>query len=164
MRIAIAVIAGYVVMAAGVIAASLGIMFGWYDKNQFQEGTLDPAPAVSICMLAAAALAAVLAGFVAAKIARAKRRVAMVWLTGIILVLGAVSAAGDWTRAQALAQTTYSTEEIAKMSTPEKMEKAHKPMWLTILVPFIGAGSALLGFRLAGPGATEVRPTRSARV
>src|SRR5262245_51777822 len=145
MRIAFAVIIGYLVMAAIVIGTSFGIVFGLGEGYQFREGTLDPAPAVLICMLATACAAGLLGGLLTAIIARARWRAARSWLIGVVLVLGALSAAGDWMRARSLAEKAYSTEQIAGMSLPEKLEAATKPMWFSLIVPLIGAGSSALG-------------------
>ena len=152
MRIAFAVIAGYLVMAAVVIGTSFGIAFGLDESYSFREDTLEPTALVSIGMLAAGCVAAVLGGIVAARIAQTRWRAACIWLVGVVLVLGALSAVGDWWRARSLAEKAPGTAEIAKMNLREKWEQTSKPMWLSVLAPLIGAGSSLLGCCFAAVG------------
>src|SRR6516164_7667908 len=139
MRIAFAVIAGYLVMAAVVIGTSFGIAFGLDESYSFREDTLEPTALVSIGMLAAGCVAGLLGGIVAARIAQTRGRAACIWLVGVVLVLGTLSAVGDWLRAQSLAETAPGTAEIARMNLQEKLYQASKPMWLSLLVPLIGA-------------------------
>jgi hypothetical protein len=154
MRIAFAVIVGYLVMAAVVIGTSFGIVCGLGESYLFREDTLEPTALVSICMLAAGCVAGLLGGIVAARIAQTRWRAACIWLVGVVLVLGTLSAVGDWRRARLLAEKAPGTAEIAKMNLREKWEQASKPMWFSVLVPLIGAGSSLLGFRF-GTTATK---------
>ena len=145
MRIAFAVIAGYLVMAAVVIGTSFGIAFGLDESYSFHEDTLEPTALVSTGMLAAGCVAALLGGIVAARIAQTRWRAACIWLVGGVLVLGALSAVLDWGRARSLAEKAPGTAEIARMNLREKWEQASKPMWFSVLAPLIGAGSSLLG-------------------
>jgi hypothetical protein len=151
MRIAFAVIAGYLVMAAVVIGTSFGIAFGLDESYSFREDTLEPTALVSIGMLAAGCVAAVLGGIVAERIAQTRWRAACIWLVAVVLVLGALSAVGDWGRARSLAEKAPGTAEIANMNLREKWEQASQPMWFSVLAPLIGAGSSLLGFRFGMP-------------
>jgi hypothetical protein len=148
MRIAFAVIAGYLVMAAVVIGASFGIDFGLDESYTFREDTLEPTALVSTGMLAAGCVAALLGGIVAARIAQTRWRAACIWLVGVVLVLGTLSAVGDWRRARSPSQNPPGTAEIARMNLREKWDQASKPMWFSVLAPLIGAASSLLGFRI----------------
>src|SRR5262249_44033976 len=96
MRIAFAVIVGYLVMAAVVLGASVGVVFGLGESYLFREGTLEPAALVSIVMLVASCIAGLLGGIVAARIAQTRWRAASAWLVGVVLVLGTLTAVGDW--------------------------------------------------------------------
>jgi hypothetical protein len=147
MRIALAVIIGYLVMAAAVIGTSFGIVFGLGESDLFREDTLEPTALVSICMLAAGCVAGLLGGIVAARIAQTRWRAACIWLVGVVLVLGTLSAVGDWMRARSLAENVPGPAEIARMSLREKLDQASKPGWFSILVPLFGAGRSLLGCR-----------------
>ena len=66
-------------------------------------------------------------------------KVACVWLVGVVLVLGALSAVSDWMVARSLAEKAPGTAEIARMNLREKLDQTGKPMWFSILVPLIRA-------------------------
>ena len=148
MRIAFAVIVGYLVMAAVVLGASVSVVFGLGESYLFREDTLEPTALVSTGMLAAGCVAALLGGIVAARIAQTRWRAACIWLVGVVLVLGTLSAVGDWRRARSPSQNPPGTAEIARMNLREKWDQASKPMWFSVLAPLIGAASSLLGFRI----------------
>ena len=138
LRLIVAVVVGYVVMAALVVAA-FAVAIAAPDLA-FRSDSFDVTPGWLAWALAATVLAAVAGGYVAVVIAR-RRSVASV-LAGLVLVLGLVSAAGN------LAKERPTVESAAGLSAAKRAARAVQPTWYAFALPVLGAGGVLVGAQL----------------
>jgi hypothetical protein len=153
LRSILAVIVGYFVIVLCVFLSFSALYLLLGPDKAFRPESYD----VSILWLAVtfplALLAAVVGGFVCAKISRGGK--APVVLAVLVFVLGMLSAIPVLT---AEPSTAVRTAEVGNL---EAMAGAQQPAWVALLNPIIGAAGTLFGAKLAGPrvGASRLDPT-----
>lgn len=130
---------GWVVMSACVAVpmALLWVVLG--EDGSFRPGSWEVTQAWSLGSVAIGLLAAVVGGFVCAKIAGDNRGVLM--LVVLVLILGVVNALSQAPVADAVRPEGVAMTDAAV--------SAREPVWLSWLHPVLGAVGALLGARLA---------------
>lgn len=130
---------GWVVMAASVggLMAVLWMVLG--EEGSFRPGSWEVTTAWSLGSVAIGLLAAVLGGFVCAKVAGDRRGVLM--LIVLVVVLGVATALFPHP-----ATGGVRPEDVAML---EAARSAEPPRWLAWLNPLLGLVGILLGARLA---------------
>lgn len=111
-------------------------------EGSFQEGTFNTSMTWNVIMIIVGLVSAILGGLVCSKIAQSKK--AVMWLAGLVLVLGILLAIPVLT-------TTVTPEMMVRAGdTPmmDAMSKAKQPMWVALLNPILGAVGAILGGKL----------------
>jgi hypothetical protein len=141
LRLILAVIAGYLVMAVLVFATFTGAYLAMGTEGAFRPGSFDVSAlwiAVSVALSLAAAIAG---GWLCAFVGR--RRGAAIALAAVVVVLGLAVAALEFTHSGERVPAARSGD----IGNLEAMQMAHQPPWLTLLNPFLGAAGVLLGAR-----------------
>lgn len=130
---------GWVVMSACVVVpmALLWVVLG--EDGAFRPGSWEVTHALSLGSVAIGLFAAVVGGFVCAKVAGDNRGVLM--LVVLVLILGVVNALSQAPVADAVRPEGVAMTDAAG--------SAREPVWLSWLHPVLGAVGALLGARLA---------------
>jgi hypothetical protein len=143
LRAILAVVVGYLVMAAIVIPAFTLPIFLPSDWV-WEKDSLEVTKLFLIVTLAVSLVGAVGGGWVAALIARRRDHPAVFVLAGLVLVLGLFSAAGN-----SLRETPVkSPQQVAAMTFKERAEVATQPVWYAFTLPVLGCVGVLVGARL----------------
>ncbi|MBA3311935.1 MAG: hypothetical protein M3552_04625 [Planctomycetota bacterium] len=141
LRAVLAVIAGYAVIFVCVFASFSTAYLLMGTAGAFRPESYE----VSLLWLAVsfplALIAAVIGGFVCAKIPRGGR--APLVLAGLVFAFGLLSAVIEIQAAPAPAVRT------AEVGVLEAMSQARQPTWVAWLNPFLGAAGILIGAKLA---------------
>lgn len=132
LRSFLSVIAGYIVMAALVVAAEVALATAFPEYRAAGESQTTPPPLPVAVHLACAALAAATGGFATARIAAKSTFRHALTLAGLLMMFGAVYAAVAWNGAQ--------------------------PNWYLVLLPPLGAMGAIAGGWL---GARDTATTKN---
>lgn len=143
MRSALAVVAGYLVIAVFILTAFTLAYLAGGSQFAFQTGSLEVTPAWLLMATAVNFVAAALGGFICAFIAKERAAGAVRMLAAVILLLGIVLASVH------LAKPARSTppRPIAELTSAEAAQFARQPAWYEFLVSFIGAAGVLFGGR-----------------
>jgi hypothetical protein len=144
LRSILAVVLGYVVMAALVLLSFSPAYFA--PELVFETHGIGVTTAFLVFSLAMGAAAAVLGGFVAALVAGKRAWRSVLALVAIVLVLGVGSAVHGLFQVP----PTIPAEEVARMTPMEKAEIGHEPAWYAFLLPFLGGAGIMAGGWLAG--------------
>lgn len=138
-----AVIAGYIALFLfTMISFSLFYMAAG-ATFAYEPGTTVASTGWIAGALVLSLIAAIIGGWVAARIARSSR--AALALAGLILVLGLVSAF----MTQGVTRALPEGRTIESLSVLEAAQYTSQPGWYNFLIPFIGAAGALAGGTLA---------------
>lgn len=140
LRLAAAVIAGYLAMALLMFALFSLLYVGLGVEGTFQAGSYDVTVAWNALSVVLGFAAAVAGGFAAAKIAPGTK--APMVLAVVVLVLSFVNVFASLNRPDPGARP-------ASVPTMEAMQHARQPTWLLVLTPLLGAAGVVLGSRLA---------------
>ena len=143
-RSILAVVVGYVVMAALVMLAFTPAFFA--PELVFETHGIAVTLAFLVFSLVMGGVSAVLGGFVAALVAGRRAGRALLALVAIVLVLGVGSAVHGLFQVP----PTVSAEEAARMTPMEKTAIGHEPTWYAFLLRFLGSAGILAGGWLAG--------------
>jgi hypothetical protein len=144
LRSILAVVVGYVVMAALVMLS--------FTPAYFAPGLVFEAHGIGVTLpfmvftLAMGAVASVVGGFVAARVAGKRAWRSLLAFVAIVLVLGVGSAVHGLFQVP----PTVTADEIARMTPMEKAAISHEPAWYAFLLPFLGSAGILAGGWLAG--------------
>jgi hypothetical protein len=145
-RAVISVVVGYVAMFAAIFLAFSGLYLLLGQDLSFRPGSYEPSVLWTVASFALGAGAAVLGGYVCARIARAATPPKV--LAGVVLVVGLLSAIPVLTAAATPAEAR--TGEVGNL---EAMMRAKQPAWVAVANPFVGLVGVLLGARLRRPTA-----------
>jgi hypothetical protein len=139
LRSILAVVVGYVVMAAIVMLTFTPAFFA--PDLVFETHGIGVTLPFMVFTLAMGGVAAVLGGFVAARVAGRRAWRALLALVAIVFVIGVMSAVHRLFRVP----PTVSAEEVARMTPMEKAVIGRQPAWYAFLLPFLGSGGILAG-------------------
>ena len=145
LRIILAVIAGYLSMAVLVFATFSAAYLIIGTEGSFQPGSFDVSTLWIVVSIILSIVAALVGGWVCARIGR--RRAAVIALAVVVVALGLAVAAMEFTHGGKPVPAARSGE----ISNFDAMQMAQQPLWLTLLNPFLGAAGVLLGARLRRP-------------
>jgi hypothetical protein len=138
----IGVITGYIAMAAFIIISFSILYLILGSEGAFQPGSYKVTITWLILSFALSFTAAILGGYICTLIA--KNIKAALWLAGIVIIIGAISA---------VPHLNVSEEEMNKLregevSNFEAMQNAKQPPLAFILTPLVGAFGVSLGSRM----------------
>jgi ABC-type uncharacterized transport system permease subunit len=140
-RSIVAVVVGYIVLALCIFISFslLYLMLG--ADGSFQAGSYRVSMTWLAASLVLGLIAAILAGFVCARVAQ-NSKVPLV-LAGIVLVLGILFA---------IPVITSTTDPVrdTNVGNLEAMQNAKQPGWIALLNPVLGAVGIAIGARLSG--------------
>jgi hypothetical protein len=143
LRSILAVVVGYVVMAALVMLTFTPAFFA--PELVFETHGIGVTLPFMVFTLAMGGVAAVLGGFVAARVASRRAWPALLALVAIVFVFGITSAVHGLFQVP----PTVSVEEVARMTPMEKAAIGREPVWYAFLLPFLGSAGILAGGWLA---------------
>jgi hypothetical protein len=143
-RAIVSVVIGYVVMFATIYLSFTGLYLLLGQHLSFRPDTYEPSGLWTALSFALGAAAAVLGGYVCARIARTATPPNV--LAGVVLVIGLLSAVPALTATSALAEVR--SGEVGNM---DAMMKAKQPAWVAVANPFVGLVGVLVGARLRRP-------------
>ncbi len=138
-RIILPVLAGYVLIAV-LVSLTFGLVFVAPDFV-LQKDALAVTPALTVLILVADVLAAVVGGYVAAILAAKRAVTAVSGLAVLVLILGLVSAV----MGMGQPEPTASREEITQMTVMERASHGKEPLWYAFSLPFLGAAGVVGG-------------------
>lgn len=143
-RAILAVVAGYLVLLAGVFILFTGLYLVLGTDNSFKPGSYEASMLWIVTSTVLAFGAAIAGGFVCKAIA--KRQGAVTGLVVVVVVLGLVALAGEMTKEW--------TDEVrtADVSSFDAMMKGRQPIWVAAINPLIGALGVIIGSRLKKTG------------
>ena len=145
-RAIVSVVIGYVTMFAAIFLTFSGLYLLLGQDLSFRPGSYEPSVLWTVIGFALGVGAAVLGGYVCARIARTATPPKV--LAGVVLVIGLVSAVPVLMAAETPAETR--TGEVGNL---DAMMKAKQPAWVAVANPFVGLAGVLLGARLRRPSA-----------
>jgi hypothetical protein len=145
-RAVISVVVGYVAMFAALFLAFSGLYLLLGQDLSFRPGSYEPSVLWTVASFALGAGAAVLGGYVCARVARAATPPRV--LAGVVLAIGLLSAVPVLTAAATPAEAR--TGEVGNL---DAMTRAKQPAWVAVANPFVGLAGVLLGARLRRPTA-----------
>jgi hypothetical protein len=131
-------------MFAAIFLAFSGLYLLMGQDLSFRPGSYEPSMLWTAVSFALGAGAAVLGGYVCARIARAATPPMV--LAGVVLVIGLLSAIPVLRAVASPAETR--TGEVGNL---DAMMKAKQPAWVAVANPFVGLAGVLLGARLRRP-------------
>ena len=140
-RAILSVVVGYVAMFAAIFLTFSGLYLLLGQELSFQPGSYEPSMLWTSASFALGMGAAILGGYVCARIARTTTPPKV--LAGVVLVIGLLSAVPVLMAAAAPAETR--TGEVGNL---DAMMKAKQPAWVAVANPFVGLAGVLLGARL----------------
>lgn len=143
LRAILAVVLGYLTMAAAVFLLLTGAYLGMGADRAFQPGAYQVTPTWLAAWAAVSIIAAVLGGLVCADIARTRTPVRA--LVIVVLILGTLQAVGV---AVAPKPTPEQQIRSGDVGVFDAMVKARSPLWVAIATPIVGAAGVLAGARL----------------
>jgi len=145
-RAILSVVVGYVAMFAAIFLTFSGLYLLLGQDLSFRPGSYEPSVLWTVVSFALGLGAAVLGGYVCARIARTATPPGV--LAGLVLVIGLLSAIPVLMAAATPAETR--TGEVGNL---DAMMKAKQPAWVAVANPFVGLVGVLLGARLRRPTA-----------
>lgn len=143
MRTVLAVIAGYVVMVAGVLLGIAVIWFSLGAKFAFDGNTAEASIGWSMTMLIAGFMAAVVGGIAAGKVAGETRRSAATkGLVGLIVVFGMLTVITQLMSAPA---PLPEGKTIENLTFTEAGQYARSPTWYNVGIVVVGVAGVIVG-------------------
>ncbi|HYH66748.1 MAG TPA: hypothetical protein VD866_18790 [Urbifossiella sp.] len=140
-RAIVGVVLGYVVMFATLFLLFSGLYLVLGQERSFEPGSYEPSLLWTVVSFALGAVAAVVGGYVCARIARAATPPKV--LAGLVLVIGLVFAVPVLRAA-----STPAEERTGDVGNLDAMMKAKQPAWVALANPFLGFVGVLVGARL----------------
>jgi hypothetical protein len=143
-RSVLSVVVGYAAMFAAIFLTFSGLYLLLGQELSFQPGTYDPSMLWTVVSFALGAGAAILGGYVCARIARTAKPPQV--LAGVVLIIGLLSALPVL-----MAESTPAEARTGEVGNLDAMMKAKQPAWVAVANPFVGLVGVLLGGRLRRP-------------
>jgi hypothetical protein len=140
-RAIVSVVVGYVAMFAAIFLTFSGLYLALGQELSFQPGSYEPSVLWTVVSFALGAGAAILGGYVCARIARTATPPKV--LAGVVLVIGLLSAVPVL-----MAAATPAEARTGEVGNLDAMMKAKQPAWVAVANPFVGLAGVLLGARL----------------
>ncbi len=141
LRSILGVVLGYLVIGVLVFGTLTGLYLAIGADKAFEPGTYDVSMLWIVASTALGLLAAVVGGFVCAKISRSQR--AAFALVAVVIVLGVLGAASQGMVAKP--DPGLRTGDVPNM---DAMMKSETPAWVAWSNPVIGTLGVLIGARL----------------
>lgn len=135
------VIVGYLALVILVFAMLSIVYLAMGPDVAFRPSTYEASMTWIITSFILSFLAAGIAGYICAIIARDKR--AWIALACLVVILGVLTAISVLISSNQVPET-----RTANVSNIEAMQKARQPAWVALMNPIVGAGGILLGARL----------------
>lgn len=145
-RAIVSVVVGYVAMFAAIFLTFSGLYLALGPELSFQPGSYEPSVLWTVVSFALGVGAAILGGYVCARIARTATPPKV--LAGVVLVIGLLSAVPVL-----MAAATPAEARTGEVGNLDAMMKAKQPAWVALANPFVGLVGVLLGARLRWPTA-----------
>jgi hypothetical protein len=145
-RAIFSVVVGYVAMFAAIFLAFSGLYLLLGQDLSFQPGSFEPSVLWTLVSFALGVGAAVLGGYVCARLARTATPPKV--LAGVVLVIGLLSAVPVL-----LAAATPAETRTGAVGNLDAMMKAKQPAWVAVANPFVGLVGVLLVAGLRRPAA-----------
>lgn len=142
LRAVLAVVAGYVVMAAVVFITFSGLYLALGTERTFRPGSYDVSAAWAVGSVVLSVVAAVVGGLVCAAISRGGR--APMALAAAVFVLGVLSAI------PALTDSRPREARTGDVSNTAAMMNARQPVWFALAMPVVGAVGVMVGAGMYG--------------
>ena len=144
-----AVIAGYIAMVVVVFTSLTLAYLAMGAERAFKPALYEVTPAWLAVMFAVSIVAAFVGGKVCALIS--KNPQATMILAGVVFVLGLLSSIPAF-------KSSGGAQKIraGSLSNSEAMMNAKQPVWVALLMPFIGVAGVLIGGRAKKSEATTV--------
>jgi hypothetical protein len=143
-RAILSVAVGYVVMFAAIFLAFSVLYLLLGQDLSFRPDTYEPSVLWTVVSFALGVGAAVLGGYVCARIARTATPPKV--LAGVVLVIGLLSAIPVL-----MATSTPAVARSGEVGNMDAMLKAKQPAWVAVANPFVGLLGVMLGARLRRP-------------
>jgi hypothetical protein len=140
-RAIVSVVIGYVVMFAAIFLAFSGLYLLLGQELSFKPGSYDPSVLWTLVSFALGVGAAILGGYVCARIAKTATPPKV--LAGVVLVIGLLSAVPVL-----MVSATPTETRTGEVGNLDAMMKAKQPAWVAVANPFVGLAGVLLGARL----------------
>jgi hypothetical protein len=137
-RTILAVIAGYLAMAALILGSFSGLYYVMGPDRAFQPGAYDPSTQWILASLVLGIIAAIVGGYVTASIDGSARAIRALALLVVVLGVGMAVATMGGT-------DTRPTVRTGDVSNSEAMMNARQPAWVSFSFPVIGALGVLIG-------------------
>ena len=136
---ALAVIAGYVVMLVVIFVSLTGLYLSMGADRAFEPGTYEVSALWLALSLTLSLVAAILGGFVCARIGQSSGAVRS--LAIIVVILGVI---GAWPALDP-AKDPRPSVRTGDVPNMEAMMNARQPPWVALSLPIIGAVGILIG-------------------
>jgi xanthosine utilization system XapX-like protein len=143
-RAIVGVLVGYVAMFAAIFLAFSGLYLILGQERSFRPGSYEPSILWTAVSFALGIGAAILGGFVCARIARTTTPPNV--LAGLVFGIGILSAIPV-----VMAASTPAEARTGDVGNLDAMMKAKQPAWVAVANPFVGLAGVLLGARLRRP-------------
>jgi hypothetical protein len=145
-RAIVSVVVGYAAIFAAIFLTFSGLYLLLGQDRSFRPGSYEPSVLWTAVSFALGAGAAVLGGYVCARIARTATPPKV--LAGVVLVIGLLSAVPVL-----MAAGTPAEARTGEVGNLDAMMKAKQPAWVAVANPFVGLAGVLLGAWLRRPTA-----------
>jgi len=132
---------GFLAMNVIVFAGLTAVYLAMGTDRAFEPESYSPSVLWLVCHFVVAILAAVAGGYVTKWVGR--KREAIVGLVLIVLLFSGVTIA-----AELFAEKPDPGQRTGDVSNIDAMDNAKTPLWVSLLLPVIGAGGAVVGGRL----------------
>ena len=143
-RAIVSVVVGYVAIFAAMFLAFSGLYLLLGQDRSLRPGSYEPSVPWAVVSFALGGGAAVLGGYVCARIARTATPAKV--LAGVVLANGLLSAVPVL-----MAAATPAEERSGEVGNLDAMMEAKQPAWVAVANPFVGLAGVLLGARLRRP-------------
>lgn len=138
LKAVLAVIAGYVAMAAIIFVVFTGLYSAMGPDRAFQPGTYEVSGLWLVASFSVSLVAAILGGVVARRISgpgAARALAALVVVLGLVMAWPVLNPSAD----------TRPTVRSAGTPNLEAMQNARQPAWVSLTIPLVGAVGVLIG-------------------
>jgi hypothetical protein len=143
-RSILSVVVGYAAMFAAIFLSFSGLYLLLGQELSFRPGTYDPSMLWAVVSSVLGMGAAILGGYVCARIARTAKPPKV--LAGVVLIIGLLSAVPVL-----MAASTPAEARTGEVGNLDAMMKAKQPAWVAVANPFVGLVGVLIGGRLRRP-------------
>jgi energy-converting hydrogenase Eha subunit A len=145
LRAILSVIVGFVVVCVVVVACFTALQLGLGNERVFKPGSWEPSTLFNIAALVIGVVAAIIAGYVCAAIARSPRPPLV--LASLLLLFGLVTATMN------VYDNRPMTPRPANATPMDAAEHNREPVWMPFANAVIGFAGVMIGARLRRPPA-----------